>query len=188
MLAVDIASFGCRNPRLALLLRKTLYAIVQEACDITGICWHRCHHEDRGDGIFAIMPSDVNIEALVDPFVRHVRTRLGLYNQIMARDAQMQLRMALHAGYVYADSHGITGPAVIHLFRLVEAPALKAELAQRPGDFALIVSDYLYEEIIGYSPGQIDAGSFQPIPVDLKETHCRGWMWTPSSCQGRDQS
>jgi hypothetical protein len=180
MFAVDIASFGCRNPRIQLLLRDRLYAIVQEACDAAGICWQRCHHEDRGDGFFAVAPGDVSIETLMDPFVRHLRIRLRDYNAIMAHAAQIQLRMAIHAGYVYTDRHGITGRAVIHLFRLMEAPVFKAELAHRHADFALIVSDYLHEEIIGDSPGQIGPGSFQSITVDLKETRSRGWIWLTS--------
>src|SRR5260370_29260138 len=96
MFAVDIASFGCRNPRLQLLLRETLYAIVRESCDAAGICWHRCHHEDRGEGIFAIAPADVSIETLVDPFVRHIRVSLRDYNKVAAAAAQIQLRIAIH--------------------------------------------------------------------------------------------
>src|SRR5260370_33842441 len=66
MFAVDIASFGCRNPRLQLLLRETLYAIVRESCDAAGICWHRCHHQDRGDGIFAVVLSLINRPCLTE--------------------------------------------------------------------------------------------------------------------------
>jgi hypothetical protein len=183
MFAVDISSFGCRDPRLGLLSRKTLYAIVQEACDAAGISWHCCYLEDRGDGILALAPADESIETLIDPFAKLVMAGLGDYNKVLANDAQIQLRMAIHAGYVYSDSHGISGRAVIHLFRLLESPALKARLAHHQGDFALIVSDYVYEEIVEYSPGQIDAGLFQLVNVEVKETRGRGWVWLPSSAQ-----
>jgi len=70
----------------------------------------------------------------------------------------------------------------------VEAPALTAEPAHQRGDFALIVSDYLFVEIIGYSPGQIDAAFFQRIAVEHKETRSRGWIWLQSSDQASQQS
>jgi hypothetical protein len=183
MFAVDVTSFGCRNPRLGLLSRQTLYAIVQEACDAAGICWHCCYHEDRGDAILALAPADESIETLIDPFVTLVTAGLDGHNRVLSSDARIQLRMAIHAGYVYSDPHGISGRAIIHLFRLLEAPALKARLAHCHDDFGLIVSDYLYEEIVEYSPGQIDAELFQPVNVDVKETRSRGWIWLPSTAR-----
>jgi hypothetical protein len=179
MFAVDITSFGHRNPRLGLFSREALYAIIEEACETAGICWDNCYHEDRGDGIVALAPADESIETLIDPFVMNVRNALSEYNNILTDDAQIQLRTAIHAGYVYADRRGISGPDVIHLFRLLQAPALKTKLAQHQGDFALIVSDHVHGQIISYSPGQIDADAFQPIGVDVKETHSRAWIWLP---------
>src|SRR5260370_27814952 len=84
--------------------------------------------------------------------------------------------------------YGIAGSAVIHLFRLVEAPALTAEPAHQRGDFALIVSDYLFVEIIGSSPAPLDPPFFQHIPVEHKETRSRGWIWLQSSDQASQQS
>lgn len=188
MFAVDIVSFGRRNPRLGLLLRETLYTIIQEACDAAGMCWQRCYHEDRGDGIIALAPDDESIETLMDPFATHVRTGISGYNKILADEAQIRVRMAIHAGYVFIDNHGITGPAVTHVFRLLQVPAFRTRLAQHRGDFGLIISNYLYDEIIGYGPGQIDPGSFQPIAVDVKETRGRAWIWLPAPQTGGNAS
>jgi hypothetical protein len=181
MFSVDIGSFGRLTPRLGLLSRDALYAVIEEACGASGICWHSCYHEDRGDGLVALAPAGESVETLIDPFVMHVRNGLSDYNKILADDAQIQLRLAIHAGYVYTDSHGISGTDVTHLFRLLQAPALKTRFAQHQSDFALIVSDHVYGEIIEYSPGQIDAAAFQSISVDVKETRSRGWIWLPPS-------
>jgi hypothetical protein len=183
MFAVDITSFGRRNPRLGILSRETLYTVIKEACAAAGICWNCCHHEDRGDAIFALAPADESIETLIDPLVARIRTGLGHRNRFLSGDAQIQVRMAINAGYVYRDSHGFTGHAVTRLFRLLDAPALKTRLAHHPGDFGLIVPDDLYQEIVGYSPGQIDAGAFQRVSVDVKETSTHGWIWLPSAQQ-----
>jgi hypothetical protein len=183
MFAVDIASFGRRDPDLQLHLRAALYQIIQESCDVTGIAWDDCYHEDGGDGLLVITHTDESIEALLDTFVTQVRTGLRKYNKVASITAQIELRMAIHAGYIYRDAHGTSGTAVTHLFRLLEAPVLKTELARRHSDFALIVSDYLYREIIRYAPGLIDPVSFQHVTVEVKETRSPGWIWRPPSGQ-----
>jgi hypothetical protein len=86
--------------------------------------------------------------------------------------------MSVHAGYVQCDDHGVGGADVIHLFRLLDAPALKTQLADHDDDLALIVSHYLYEVAKGYR--SIDPAGYRPITVDLKETHTRAWIRLPA--------
>jgi class 3 adenylate cyclase len=177
MFAVDIVSFTRRDPDLQVYLRDALYQIVQNSCDAADVCWDDCHHEDRGDGILVIARTDVSIAVLLDSLVAQIRTKLRKHNKTANAQAQIRLRMAIHAGYVHLDAHGASGRAVNHLFRLLEAPVLKVAFADHLGDFALIVSDHLYEEVVRYGPGLIDPRSFQRIPVEVKETSGRGWIW-----------
>jgi hypothetical protein len=180
MFAVDIASFSRREPDVQLYLRAALYRIVQDSCGATGVPFDDCHHEDRGDGILMIAHADADVEALLDPLVTQIRTELRKHNKVASAAAQIRLRMAVHAGYLHLDAHGASGANVIHLFRLLDAPALKTEFATHGGDFALIVSDYLYQEIVVYGPGLIEPAAFHPITVTVKETNGRGWTWIPS--------
>ena len=70
------------------------------------------------------------------------------HNAGCAVPERMRLRVALHAGEVYHDAHGVAGTAINHAFRLVEAPALRSALDASPGVLALIVSDWLYDEVV----------------------------------------
>ena len=56
MLAVDIAGFTCadRDSEICLYLRRSLYQILQDAFQGSGLPWAECHHEDRGDGVLVI--------------------------------------------------------------------------------------------------------------------------------------
>jgi hypothetical protein len=179
MFAVDIASFSRRAPDLQVHLRAAMYKIIQESCDAAGVPWDGSHREDRGDGILVIERGDVNVAILLDALTNQIRGQLRTYNKLASPIAQIRLRMAVHAGYVDLDIHGASGAAVIHLFRLLDAPALKSQFAHHHGDFALIVSDYLHQEVIQHGPGLIEPASFQSIAVELKETSCRGWVWLP---------
>jgi hypothetical protein len=174
--AVDITSFGSRELRLALQARRTLRDLIEDACGTAGMCWDQFLHEDRGDGLLAFAPCCQNIEVLVDQFAAHVRAGLSRSNKTLTASAQIRLRMAIDAGHVVMDEYGFTGRAVTRIFRLLEAPAVRAKLARSGSEFALLVSDHIYQEIISYSPGQVDPATFEPVSIDYKETSTRVWL------------
>jgi hypothetical protein len=178
MFAVDIAAFGDRDPDIQLYLRGALYRSVQDSCAAAGISWVACHHEDRGDGILVVTPG-AGETVLLDPLIAHLRTGIRTHNKAVRPAAQIRLRMAVNAGYVTRDAHGVSGKAVIQLFRMLNAPVLKILFAEQGGDFVLIVSPTLYQEVICNSPGAMDPDAFLAIDVDVKETHHRGWIWLP---------
>jgi hypothetical protein len=178
MFAVDIAAFGDRDPDIQLYLRGALYRIVQDSCAAAGISWIACHHEDRGDGILVVAPG-TGETVLLDSLIAHLRTGIRTHNKAARPAANIRLRMAVNAGYVIRDAHGVSGKAVIQLFRMINAPTLKTMFADRGGDFVLIVSSTLYQEVICNSPGAMDPEGFLAIDVDVKETHDRGWIWLP---------
>jgi class 3 adenylate cyclase len=186
MFAADITAFSRRDPRLGLLAREALYTIVEDACHAAGIDWSNCYHEDRGDGLVALAPPDESVETLIDPLVGHIRAGLNCYNTILASNARIQLRIAIHAGHVFTDARGISGDAVNHLFRLLQAPAFKARLTHCNSEVAVIASDHYYREIITYSPGQISADCFEPITVNIKETSSPAWAWLPPPLPRKD--
>jgi len=83
--------------------------------------------------------------------------------------------MALHAGEVNYDSHGVTGSAITLAFRLVNARPLKLAFAESPGVLAIIVSSWFYQEVIRNSPAS-DPTTYRPIRVSVKETRTTGWI------------
>ena len=178
MFAVDIAGFSSREPHLQMYLRRVLYRIVPDACDLVGLPWDGCYHEDRGDGILVIAQTGADFDLLLNPLATRIGTALREHNRAASGPARLHLRMSVHAGYVQCDDHGVGGADVIHLFRLLDAPALKTQLADHDDDLALIVSHYLYEVAKGYR--SIDPAGYRPITVDLKETHTRAWIRLPA--------
>jgi hypothetical protein len=177
MITIDIAAFSGRDPDVQVFLRESVYRMSKEACAASDIAWDKCHVEDRGDGLLLIAPPDVSVKTLLDPLIARIRSALRAHNKTANAAAELRLRVAVHAGYVRYDAHGATGPHVIHLFRLVDAPSVKSEFASHGGDCVLVVSDYLYQEVVATGPGLIDPDAFKPVVVALKETHCLAWIW-----------
>jgi DNA-binding CsgD family transcriptional regulator len=178
MFALDIAAFGTRRRNdVQAHLRRALYSITEDACHAIGIPWKLCHHEDRGDGLLFIAPAGIGADALIGYLVAHLRAELRRHNRLASAAARFRIRMAVHAGYVQLDDHGVSGNAPLHLFRILEATEFKGAAAG--AEFALVVSEYLYQEVIRHGPGLIDPAAYRPLAVAHKETRTTAWLWLP---------
>jgi hypothetical protein len=92
--------------------------------------------------------------------------------------------MAVHVGQIHADDNGITGHALIHLFRLLDAPEFRRAFAASSDDLALVVSGYLYASVIRHGQGLTDPAAYQPIDIEFKETRTRAWIYHPAPLRG----
>ncbi|MFI0453731.1 hypothetical protein [Actinomadura sp. 6N118] len=187
MLAVDIVGFGRHDPALHTYLRDALYRIVTNSLAQIGVPLQSCHREDRGDAVLVITPASVSVEPLLGHWIHQLRAALRHYNQISAATAQLRLRVGIHAGFVKADHYGVAGRAILHLCRLLDAPAFKTALETSQSDVGLITSDYLYQEVVRDGPGLIDPATFTPISVNAKETRGRAWIYLPPPPAGIPQ-
>ncbi len=181
MLAVDIKAFNHpeRDEDVQRFLRAAMYDLLAGAFDGSCVQWSACHREDRGDGVLVVAPQGTPETALIDPLVDHLRAGLRRHNKLCSDLAAIRLRMAVHAGQVHFDQNGISGHAVTHLFRMLEAAAFKRAFAASDADFALVTSAALYDDVISRGPGLIDPDMYAPINIRCKETRARAWLYLP---------
>jgi tetratricopeptide (TPR) repeat protein len=180
IIVVDVEGFGGRH-RTNLhqrVVRDGLYRGVREAFDEAGISWAECGHEDRGDGIFILAPADVPKGLFVEALPRTLVKALRAHNDTHKIEEQIRLRVALHAGEVTYDAHGVTAASINLTFRLLDAAPFKAALAESPGVLALITSDWFFDEVVRHSP-DVDPATYRPSTVVVKETTTVGWICLP---------
>ena len=180
IVAVDVDGFGDRrriNPH-QVAVREGLYRVLRQALRAATIPWSDCYHEDRGDGILILAPPEVAksvfVESLPDQLVEGLRE----HNSTHPAPEQIRLRMALHAGELHHDDHGVTGASVNLTFRLLDAALLKSALAESPGVLALVTSSWFFEEVVRHSPAA-HATAYRPVRVAIKETDAVGWVHLP---------
>ncbi len=176
IVVVDVEGFGDerRTNWHQIAVRDGLYRAVQEAFDHAGIPWADCDHEDRGDGVFVLVPPDVPKELLIESLPPALVTTLDRHNSTHQALEQIRLRMALHAGEISYDEHGTTAAAVNLAFRLSDADALRAALAASPGALAVIVSSWFFQEVVRHNPA-CNADAYRLVRVAVKETTTIGW-------------
>ncbi len=177
IVAFDVEGFGARrrtNPN-QVAVRDGLYRAVREAFRNAGIPWADGDHEDRGDGMFILIGSEVPKSLFVESLPSALVGALRQHNSGHPEAERIRLRMALHAGEVNYDGHGATAAAINLTFRLLESDAIKQALARSADVLAVITSSWFFEEVVRHSTA--DAAAYRPVPVAVKETVTTGWVW-----------
>ncbi|WP_018681495.1 hypothetical protein [Actinokineospora enzanensis] len=185
ILVVDVESFGDHGRTNAdrWVVRDALFRLVAAALAGVGIDWSGCDHEGTGDGVIVLVPAEVAKSALVERLPDGLATLLRAHNKTHAHSERIRLRMAVHAGEVNFDAHGVVGDAVNHACRLVDCEELRQSLSASSGALALIASNWFYTEVIRHSP-RIDPAGYHPVRVRAKETDTTGWIRLPDLDSG----
>jgi transcriptional regulator with XRE-family HTH domain len=180
IVCVDVQGFGdLRRTNLDQAeIRRGLYRALSQAFDRSGALWARCEHEDRGDGVLVLMPTEVPKSPLVTLLPRELAAALREHNQNHDVHARIQLRMAVHAGEILYDEYGKTSLALTHAFRLLAAETLKRALTASSGVLAVIASEPFYREVIVNIPAS-DRKLFRQADVFSKETVTTAWISLP---------
>jgi hypothetical protein len=180
LLVVDIEGFS-RPERLnpiQLWLRRQLRRMLTDGLAEIGAV-DECEFEDRGDGFLVSIGPAVPKNLLIDPLIPTLARRLAGYNQAAAKAEQMRLRVVLHAGDVLRDPQPNVGHAAILATRLLDAQELRATLSSAATSLVLIVSDWVYQEVVQHRYGEIDPASYRPVEVHVKGVDAHAWIHVP---------
>ncbi|HEU5474440.1 MAG TPA: AAA family ATPase [Actinophytocola sp.] len=159
-------------------MRAGLYQALQSAFRAANISWAECEHEDRGDGALILAPANMTKGPFVEDLPAALVGALLEHNRTHRAEEQVRLRMALHAGEINYDDHGVTGSAINLAFRLLDAAALRTGLAESSGVLAIIVSSWFFDEVVRHSR-RGNPADYQPVSVVVKETTATAWLHLP---------
>jgi tetratricopeptide (TPR) repeat protein len=180
ILVVDVEGFGDQrrtNPH-RLAVREAMYRMLEQAFGDAGVRWADSYQESCGDGVFVLIPAEVPKGIFIESMPRELAVALREHNAAHRAEEQIRLRMALHAGEVYYDEHGVTAASINLAFRLLDAGPLKSALKESPGTLALIVSSWFFDEVVRHSPAGA-ADTYRPVRVAVKETSTVAWICRP---------
>lgn len=177
IVAADIEGFGrySRNNTNQVRIRYGMYGAMEHAFAAAGVPWSSCRREDRGDGVLILAPAEVPKALFVDRLPDALVEALVRHNRIHPAAEQIRLRLAIHAGEINCDEHGVTGSSLNHTFRLLDADVFRAALAESSAVLALIGSAWFFDEVIRHSE-RSHANSYRPADVVNKEAETRAWI------------
>jgi hypothetical protein len=183
LFAVDIAEFTGphRDDDIRLYLHEDLYRLLEKAFDGADIPWADCFHEDRGDGVLVVLPPGIGCTGIIDPLPERLRGLIRRHNHVSSEAARIQLRAAAHIGPVHHDGHGFVSSDIDFLFRMLEARPFKRALSGSGVELALMISGYVYRNVVCRYPSLLGPDSFQPVRFQVKNTRAQAWTYLPGT-------
>lgn len=174
---VDVYRFS--HPRRThqdhLVIREGLYRALSHAFHYAGIPWNECYREDRGDGVLILVPANIPKEFVASRLPGTLASEISRYNTRNPVSSCIRLRLALHAGEITRDTHGVSSPALIHAFRLLDAPEFKTQLAGNTAAVGVITSTWFFEHVISQLHSE-STTDYTRVRVRLKGTPMTGWV------------
>ncbi|MCP2337451.1 cyclic nucleotide-binding domain-containing protein [Actinomadura rupiterrae] len=157
-------------------LRAVLNTLVAEAaCRAWDGGLDRCHWEDRGDGYLIIVPPTVSVRtvlAAIPPLERELRR----HNRRSTAPVRMSLRLAVNVGPVRSDTAGVSGQAIIHAARILEAEPVKRALASSNAYLGVVTSETVYRDVVRHAVEDLDAHEYEQFSAHVKESELTAWL------------
>ncbi|MEU6553423.1 CATRA conflict system CASPASE/TPR repeat-associated protein [Streptomyces sp. NPDC046915] len=176
--AVDVERYGSRSSPAKESVQQRLAALVREVLGDLGHRLEETDHQGTGDGMNVFLPADTEPHRALPRMIRSWQDRLAADNARF-RD-RMRLRLSTVVGPVGMAALGFSGSTIVEAGRLLNSAVLRNALEEHPdADFAVLVSDQLYEYVVaGGCPGP-DVQRFDRRLVKVKEYRRHAWLWIP---------
>ncbi|WP_051905926.1 MULTISPECIES: caspase, EACC1-associated type [Streptomyces] len=166
-IVVDIAGHGKMSAATRHEMAGALRDVIDDAVRTAGNT-RPYLREDRGDGSLVLLSEGVDESVTVPGFVEGLARGL---RHARERGNVMRVRVAMTAGVIAMGELGATGEAVQSAARLADSAVLRESEA----DYALIVSESLYQDVPGFH------GRFRRVRVKHEDFESWAWLHTRSS-------
>jgi hypothetical protein len=131
------------------------------------------------------MPPGISPKGTINPFPERLRALVRRHNHVARPAAGLQLLVAVHIGMVVHDGNGFVGSDVNLLFRMLDARALRRALAASDAELAMIVSGYMYRNLVCRYPSLVSPDAFQEVRFQVKRTRAQAWTYLPAPVPAR---
>lgn len=179
----DVEDFSARyrDDRARLAVRAAMFALVRAAFATSGVDWEVCLCQDCGDGALVVVPADVSKVLLLDPLLPALSDALAAHNRAAPQTERIRLRVAVHAGEITYDEHGVSGHDLVVVSRLLDATELRHALARTDVPLVVGVTELLYDTIVRHGYRGIEPATYHPVVVRVKKTRLRAWIHLPGA-------
>ena len=175
---VDVEGYGRRDHHAHTELQRRLRWVLTQTLLLAEVDPARCEKQERGDGVLFVLPPLIEQDRTVPRLVTGLRDVLREANREPRSGGHIRLRSALAQGIVERGATGYQGQSIIVVCYLLDAPEMKAALAESPdSDVVTIVTDDLYQDVLRQGFGQ---GEFRRIVLERPEKafSATGWLQT----------
>lgn len=139
--AIGIESPGQPRTEISQEMRAALRQLLQRAFHHAGVPLADCRTKNSSHGVLIAAPPALPPQAFIGALTGGLSTELNPYRYHPGQPREIRLRIAVHAGFIHLDANEMTGRAIMHLSRMLDAPALKNGLRDGPASIAVLMSE-----------------------------------------------
>jgi hypothetical protein len=146
---VDQERYSPNTERRQKRLQGDMRSLLEEAAGSAGLDHASWDLQEAGDGLFVVMPEDVDDARVLGDFLTHLNVLLGEDNAPLRPECRLRLRVALVHGISIEGPNGRPGQAPVTAARFVDAPVVKDALAGTgEANMVVVIDDRLFEDVV----------------------------------------
>ncbi|WP_306213482.1 CATRA conflict system CASPASE/TPR repeat-associated protein [Actinoplanes sp. RD1] len=173
---IDVVGYSSRPAPLKIDLQRRVAALVGQVLGDAGVRLEDTDRQDTGDGMMVVLPTTVELHLALPRLLHAWRDRLEADNEIH-RD-RLRMRLSVSVGPFALGAIGYAGDTIIEIGRLLDSDALRRAVTDHPAvSLAALVSERLYQDVIGEGWPGLAAAEFQQVLVEVKTFRRTAWLW-----------
>ncbi|MEV6843932.1 CATRA conflict system CASPASE/TPR repeat-associated protein [Actinoplanes sp. NPDC051411] len=180
---VDVIGYSKRPAPLKSEVQQRVAGLIGQVLDDVGLRLDETDRQDAGDGLMVVMPAKVELHRALPRLLFGWRNRLAVDNQ--AHRDRLRLRVSASVGPFARSALGFSGDTIIEIGRMLDSPPLRRTMVDRPElDVAALVSERLYQDVVGEGWPELAPEQFEHLEVEVKDFRRRAWLWTGDDRDG----
>ena len=179
----DIDGYGEQQPVAQSGLMVRLKGVVGAALKSAGVDVSETWRQDRGSRQLALLPVAADVAAVVPLLARALVAELEK-DRAGSSGPLLRVRLAVTRDTVTQVKGSYAGRAVVTATRLLDSPAVRAELSGDSAAFALIISDGAYQDVLTRRQGKFPLDGFHRVSIDVPEQGWQGTGWVRACAPG----
>jgi hypothetical protein len=177
-LAADIENFSRFHSPQATRAQHRFVNVLASARRHAGIDETQVELQHAGDGQLAILPPAIDESIVIPRLVEGLSLALAETNADLNDHARLRIRVALHRGHVSWGINGWIGDSTIAVHRIIDCPEIRTALRDNStADFALIVPETLYNDVISHQYPGLDPHRFYHVTASLPDKNFTEPAW-----------
>lgn len=175
-LGIDVVGYSSRSAPLKRDLQRRVASLVRQVLGDVGVRLEDTDRQDAGDGMMVVLPATVELHLALPRLLHAWRDRLEADNEI--HQDRLRMRLSVSVGPFALGAIGFIGDTIIEIGRLLDSVPLRQALTDHPAvSVAALVSERLYQDVIGEGWPGLAATEFQPVLVEVKTFRRPAWLW-----------
>ncbi|MFI5842518.1 hypothetical protein ACIA8K_22700 [Catenuloplanes sp. NPDC051500] len=182
-LVTDVVGYSRHSNAEQVDAQTRLTRVMRYACARAGIVWPQ--PQKQGDGELLVMRPGLDEAQAVPALILGLRHGLYETNRDGGLFGRLRMRAALAQGTIANSASGFVGDAVIAACRTIDAPQVRAAMAEDDAiDLAIAVTDDIYRDVIAHRYPGLDRDEFRRTAVALPDKGYEGTVWLHTPLPG----